>query len=230
MSWPDRSRLGIVCRDKGRCGVDEGALCLSSWHSRNPVAHYQIPTNRTATRTSTRPPPLSTSAPCPYRTRDASVPVIAAFGQQTSSGYHLPVDRRFIRFRQFWDGLEVGQFLGGDPAHFGGLPVVLDGVGRKGLEEVGVDQPVATERGILVFDDCAAPQHSHLVALQAGLFAYLRKCLFIGRHTGFDEAADAGPARVIAADTLAAARDQDARLTAIGAREEAGNNGCILYA
>jgi hypothetical protein len=46
-----------------------GALCLSSSGLRHPAGHHQTPPNRVATRTSTRPPLLSTSTPCPYRTK-----------------------------------------------------------------------------------------------------------------------------------------------------------------
>src|SRR5260221_8148094 len=41
-----------------------------------PVCSTQSPLDRVATRTSTRPPPCPTSAPCPYRT---------PFGRQHSS-------------------------------------------------------------------------------------------------------------------------------------------------
>ena len=44
----------LVRRDKGRRGADAGALCLSFLGIEQ------------ATRTSTRPPPLFTAAPCPY--------------------------------------------------------------------------------------------------------------------------------------------------------------------
>src|SRR6266851_6276183 len=55
------------CRDKGRSGVDEGAWCLSWWHvgwSGFPEANRSHPHE-----TSTRPPPISASTPCPYRTQ-----------------------------------------------------------------------------------------------------------------------------------------------------------------
>ena len=57
------------CRDKGRGWVDEGALCSSSSGVRHSARHHEIQTNRIATRTSTRHPPIPASAPCPYRKR-----------------------------------------------------------------------------------------------------------------------------------------------------------------
>src|SRR5712691_8135946 len=55
------------CRDKGWGRADEGALCLSSSSSRHWASHHKFPPNRVATRTSTRPPLILTSTPCPYR-------------------------------------------------------------------------------------------------------------------------------------------------------------------
>ena len=68
---PNRVKRGrglAFCRDKGRSGVDVGALCLSSSGVHNPAKHHTNPTESSATRTSTRPPPIPTSTPCPYRT------------------------------------------------------------------------------------------------------------------------------------------------------------------
>jgi len=53
------------CRDKGRSGVDERAWCLSWWGCDRLASPN--PDQRHASRTSTRPPPCSTSTPCPYR-------------------------------------------------------------------------------------------------------------------------------------------------------------------
>src|SRR5216683_7384814 len=62
------------CRDKGRGGVDEEAWCLS-WLGCDLCAPRSPPLDRVATRTSTRPPPCPTSAPCPYRTGNAHSPI-----------------------------------------------------------------------------------------------------------------------------------------------------------
>ena len=62
-----RSRdVAPFCRDRGRGGVDAGALCLP--YPRAGAMRWLDPTltNRLATRTSTRPPPVSASTPCPY--------------------------------------------------------------------------------------------------------------------------------------------------------------------
>src|SRR5229473_456207 len=59
------------CRDKGLVLVLVGV---------RPVCSTQSPRDRVATRTSTRPPPCPTSAPCPYR-----IP----FGRQHSLGADL---------------------------------------------------------------------------------------------------------------------------------------------
>jgi len=56
------------CRDKGRGWVDVGALCLSSVGDDSSASPHGTRTNHVLTRTSTRPPPFSTSTPCPYRT------------------------------------------------------------------------------------------------------------------------------------------------------------------
>src|SRR5689334_20990074 len=58
----------VSCRDKGRGGVDEGALCLSWLGDADPFASHNPLTKRGATRTATRPPLTLTSTPCPYRT------------------------------------------------------------------------------------------------------------------------------------------------------------------
>src|SRR5579863_8626779 len=60
-------RRASSCRDRGRGWADAGALCLSSCGydpSASPDAGRM---HRIATRTSTRPPPIPTSTPCPYR-------------------------------------------------------------------------------------------------------------------------------------------------------------------
>src|SRR5229473_913174 len=54
------------CRDKGLVLVLVGV---------RPVCSTQSPLDRVATRTSTRPPPCPTSAPCPYRTGNAHSPI-----------------------------------------------------------------------------------------------------------------------------------------------------------
>src|SRR5947209_8299690 len=59
---------------RGGGGVDEGALCLS-WLGCDLVAPRASPLDRLATRTSTRPPPCPTSAPCPYSTGNARYPI-----------------------------------------------------------------------------------------------------------------------------------------------------------
>src|SRR6266446_5368944 len=70
----DRKCPPASCRDKGRGGVEEGALCLSSlgcdrFAPRNP--HWiALPPG-----TSTRPLPCPTSAPCPYGTGNAHSPI-----------------------------------------------------------------------------------------------------------------------------------------------------------
>src|SRR5581483_280560 len=63
-----------------------GALCLSSCGCYSAAKHHEIHRNPVATRTSTRPPHPLHPAPCPYRTRDAGVPILSAFGRQNSSG------------------------------------------------------------------------------------------------------------------------------------------------
>src|SRR5205807_799374 len=57
----------VSCRDKGRSGVDVGALCLSWVGNHDPFEDHIPRTNRGATRTGTRPPPFPASTPCPYR-------------------------------------------------------------------------------------------------------------------------------------------------------------------
>jgi len=59
-----RLRPPASCRDNGRRGADEGALCLSGVGAGHTFMKPQR--NRIPTRTSTRPPPFSASAPCPY--------------------------------------------------------------------------------------------------------------------------------------------------------------------
>src|SRR5581483_11448613 len=57
-------------------GEDAGALCLSSSNSlirRDIIKPRQ---HHAATRTSTRPPPFPTSAPCPYRTERRTFPIM----------------------------------------------------------------------------------------------------------------------------------------------------------
>src|SRR5260221_14509551 len=51
------------------------------------ILPHGTPTNRRATRTSTRPPPCPTSAPCPYRT---------PFGRQHSSGVQINLSKCII--------------------------------------------------------------------------------------------------------------------------------------
>src|SRR5713101_6136332 len=62
------------CRDKGRGGVDGGGLVLVLVGVR-PGCSTKSPLARVATRTSTRPPPCPTSAPCPYRTGTRAFPI-----------------------------------------------------------------------------------------------------------------------------------------------------------
>ncbi len=105
-SGNDRKCPPASCRDKGRGGVDEGAWCLSSlgcdlFAPRNPQM------DRVATRTSTRPPPCSTSAPCPYRTGNAHSPIRSSkfiIGQWPVDALPRPIkiftnqDRPYARF------------------------------------------------------------------------------------------------------------------------------------
>ncbi len=46
------------------------------------ILPHGTPTNRRATRTSTRPPPCPTSAPCPYRTGTRAFPSLVVQNQQ----------------------------------------------------------------------------------------------------------------------------------------------------
>src|SRR5216684_5062752 len=73
-----------------------------------PLCSTQSPLDRVATRTSTRPPPCPTSAPCPYRTGNAHYPIRSStfirhrcFGNKSyplknsslsCSGYQSPFD------------------------------------------------------------------------------------------------------------------------------------------
>ena len=56
----------VSCRDKGWRGADAGAWCLSWLGNHDPLESHRPRTPRGASRTGTRPPPIPTSAPCPY--------------------------------------------------------------------------------------------------------------------------------------------------------------------
>src|SRR5579859_5872859 len=79
------------CRDRGWMSGRVGALCLSFVRVviRLP---QESQSNRVVTRTGTRPPPVRSSTPCPYRTRvqtgyrrGATLLAIPRCGRQTSS-------------------------------------------------------------------------------------------------------------------------------------------------
>jgi hypothetical protein len=60
-------RPPLICRDKGWARGWVGALCLSSWQHVSSELRDTLPNDIHPTRTSTRPPHLLHSAPCPYR-------------------------------------------------------------------------------------------------------------------------------------------------------------------
>src|SRR5229473_2969715 len=74
-NWNERTLAALAsCRDNGWDRVAVGALCLSSWDC-DSVGFHDMHCQATPPRTSTRPPPFPSSAPCPYRTGPRYYPI-----------------------------------------------------------------------------------------------------------------------------------------------------------
>src|SRR5579859_252443 len=64
-------RVALFCRDKGRCGMDEGALCLSPSCGGDLLASQHTTTNRIATRDKHKAPTLPSVHPLSLQNRAA---------------------------------------------------------------------------------------------------------------------------------------------------------------